>query len=186
VPHDYAKAPVLSVLTALFVHGSWLHLLGNMLFLYVFGDNIENRMGRVRYLLFYVAAGYMATYGYALTDADSAQSLVGASGAISGVLGSYLYLYPRARVTSLLPFLFFLPLRLPAWVVLCFWFALQWLASQASSPSDASVAYAAHIVGFLFGFLCTWVCFRRRPKMAGPSKLGGDPAGAPTQGEPQP
>jgi membrane associated rhomboid family serine protease len=165
VPHDYGKVPVLSVLTALFVHGSWLHLLGNMLFLQVFGDTIENRLGRVRYLLFYVAAGCLATYGYAVAHADSPQSLVGASGAISGVLGSYLCLYPRARVTSLFPFLFFLPLRLPAWAVLCFWFALQWLASLAS-PSGTRVAYAAHIVGFLFGFLCSWVCFGRGPARA--------------------
>jgi len=174
-PHDYSKVPVLSVLTALFVHGSWLHLLGNMLFLYVFGDNIENRMGRVRYLLFYVVAGYLATYGYALVHAHSAQSLVGASGAISGALGSYLYLYPRARVTSLFPFLFFLPLRLPAWAVLSFWFVLQWLAAQAS-PSGPAVAYAAHIVGFAFGFLCTWVYFRRKPGRAGPEPARPEPS----------
>jgi membrane associated rhomboid family serine protease len=179
-PGGFTKRPFLSVSTALFVHAGWLHLLGNMLFLYVFGDNVENRMGRLRFLTFYVAAGYLATYGYALAHADSAQALVGASGAISGALGSYLYLYPKARVTSVFPFLFFLPLRLPAWMVLCFWFVLQWLASQAHPSSGQGVAYLAHVIGFLFGFLCTWVCFRRR------TSVGGDAAARATQGDLQP
>lgn len=115
--------------TALFVHGSWVHLLGNMLFLYVFGVMTEERMGHVQFTLFYVGCGYLALLGYAAANADSEQSLVGASGAISAVLGAFLYLFPGARVTSLLPFLFFLPLRFPAWVVLPFWAALQWLAA---------------------------------------------------------
>jgi membrane associated rhomboid family serine protease len=101
---------------------------------------------------------------------------VGASGAISGVLGAYLFLYPKARVTSLFPFLFFLPLRFPAWMVLCFWFVLQWLASQTTRPGPG-VAYLAHVVGFVFGFVCTWACFRRTPKL--------EPAHA-TQGDLQP
>lgn len=178
---DFTKSPVLSVLTALFVHGSWVHLLGNMLFLHVFGDNVENRMGRARFLLFYLAAGYLATYGYALAHAGSTQTLVGASGAISGVLGAYLFLCPRARVTSLFPFLFFLPLRFPAWMVLCFWFVLQWLAARISQQGPG-VAYLAHVIGFVFGFLCTWVCFRR------PHRLEAAPPGAPsaTQGDLQP
>jgi membrane associated rhomboid family serine protease len=179
----FTKSPFLSVLTALFVHGSWVHLLGNLLFLYVFGDNVEARMGRARFLLFYVVAGYLATYGFAAAHAGSTQTLVGASGAISGVLGAYLYLYPKARVTSLFPFLFFLPLRVPAWMVLCFWFALQWLASQ-TTRSGPGVAYLAHIVGFLFGFLCTWVCFRRPPKLEPAPAPPGTPQA--TQGEPQP
>ena len=132
-PHGFTKVPALSVLTSIFLHGGWLHLIGNMLFLYVFGDNVENRMGRVRFALFYVVAGYLATYGFALAHPDDTQSLVGASGAISGALGAYLYLYPKARVTSLFPFLFFIPLRFPAWVVLGFWFVLQWLAAQTAA-----------------------------------------------------
>jgi membrane associated rhomboid family serine protease len=162
---DRDKAPFLSVLFAMFLHGGWLHLLGNMLFLHVFGDNVENRMGRIRYLLFYLAAGYLATYGYALAHAESTRTLVGASGAISGVLGSYLYLCPRARVTSLFPFLFFLPLRFPAWMVLCFWFVLQWLAAGGQGDGTPGVAYLAHVIGFVFGFVCTWVCFRRRASL---------------------
>ncbi|MEV6011616.1 rhomboid family intramembrane serine protease [Streptomyces sp. NPDC051976] len=164
VPDAFTKVPFVSVLTGMFLHGSWLHLIGNMLFLYVFGDNVENRMGRVRFAVFYLVAGYLATYGFALANSESAQTLVGASGAISGALGAYLYLYPRARVTSLFPFLFFIPLRFPAWVVLGFWFVLQWLAAQ-TARNGPGVAYLAHVVGFAFGFLCAWVCYRPRRKV---------------------
>lgn len=121
-----------SPLTALFVHGNWLHLLGNMLFLYVFGVMAEERMGRIGFALFYLGAGYLALLAYAVAHASSDQTLVGASGAISAVLGAFLYLFPRARVTSLFPFLFFLPLRFPAAMVLVFWFVLQWLAVRAA------------------------------------------------------
>jgi membrane associated rhomboid family serine protease len=172
-----AASPFLSVLTAMFLHGSWVHLLGNMLFFYVFGDNVESRMGGFRFLLFYVASGYLATYGYALAHVSSAQTLVGASGAISGVLGAYLFLYPRARVTSVFPFLFFLPLRFPAWMVLIFWFVLQWLSGEVHQTGPG-VAYLAHITGFLFGFLCTWVCYRATPKL--------EPAARATRGDLQP
>lgn len=165
-PAPFAKVPVLSVLTAMFLHGSWLHLTGNMLFLYVFGDNVEHRMGRLRFTVFYLAAGCLATYGFALTRTGDPQSLVGASGAISGALGAYLYLFPRARVTSVFPFLFFVPLRFPAWLVLGFWFALQWLAARAPSGGGPAVAYLAHVVGFAFGFLCAWVCYRPRRKVS--------------------
>jgi membrane associated rhomboid family serine protease len=114
----YDKVPALSVLYAMFLHGSWLHLLGNMLFLWVFGNNVEDRLGRVRYLFFYLLCGYLATYGFALADPNSTTTLVGASGAVAGVLGAYLLMFPRARVTSLIPFLFFLPAQFPAWLVL--------------------------------------------------------------------
>ncbi len=160
-PAHLAKTPLLSVLTAMFVHAGWLHLLGNMLFLYVFGAGVEARMGSARFAAFYLAAGYLATYGFALGNAGSTQSLVGASGAISGVLGAYLCLYPRSRVTSLFPFLLFLPLRFPAWLVLGFWFVLQWLAAQAARPGPG-IAYLAHLVGFSFGFLCAAACYRGR------------------------
>src|SRR6266536_2729562 len=110
----FDKLPALSVLYAMFLHGSWLHILGNMLFLWVFGNNVEDRLGRVRYLFFYLLCGYLATYGFALADPSSTTTLVGASGAIAGVLGAYLVLYPRARVTSLVPFLFFFPAPPPA------------------------------------------------------------------------
>ncbi|MGW2619334.1 rhomboid family intramembrane serine protease [Streptomyces sp. NPDC001500] len=162
---------VLSPATALFVHGSWVHLLGNMLFLYVFGAMTERRMGRVEFTLFYTCCGYLALLGYAAANAESSQSLVGASGAISAVLGAFLYLFPRARVTSLLPFLFFLPLRFPAWVVLPFWAALQWVGAGRASQGPG-VAYLAHLVGFGLGLLYAWARFGER---RGP---GGDPGRA--------
>ncbi|MER5715437.1 rhomboid family intramembrane serine protease [Streptomyces sp. NPDC002132] len=156
-PPGYDKSPVLSVLTAMFLHGGWLHLLGNMLFLLIFGNNIEDRMGHLRFALFYVACGYAASYGFALLNADSTDPLIGASGAIAGVLGAYLVLYPKARVWVLVPFLIFLPLRLPAWLVLGFWFVLQAVYSSGEGVSEAgTVAYAAHIVGFLAGMLLAW------------------------------
>ena len=149
---DYRKQPVLSVLEAMFVHAGWLHLLGNMLFLLIFGNNVEDRLRRLPYLLFYVACGYVAAYGYALVNPGSLQPLVGASGAISGVLGAYLVLFPRARVWSLVPFLFFIPLRIPAWLVLGLWFVLQW-AYAVGQPGGSTVAYVAHVFGFLAGML---------------------------------
>ncbi|MFF9623010.1 rhomboid family intramembrane serine protease [Streptomyces griseosporeus] len=156
-PPSYDKSPALSVFTAMFLHGGWLHLLGNMLFLLIFGNNVEDRMGHVRFALFYVACGYAASYGFALFNADSGDPLIGASGAIAGVLGAYLVLYPKARVWVLVPFLVFLPLRLPAWLVLGFWFVLQAVYSSGEGVSDAgTVAYAAHVVGFLAGMLLAW------------------------------
>ncbi|GHA57625.1 hypothetical protein GCM10010372_66930 [Streptomyces tauricus] len=156
-PPGYDKSPQLSVLTAMFLHGGWVHLLGNMLFLLIFGNNIEDRLGHIRYALFYVACGGAAAYGFALVNADSGDPLIGASGAIAGVLGAYLVLYPRARVWVLVPFLIFLPLRLPAWIVLGFWFGLQAVYSSGRGISEAgTVAYVAHVVGFLTGMLLAW------------------------------
>ncbi|WP_436773959.1 rhomboid family intramembrane serine protease [Yinghuangia sp. YIM S09857] len=160
---DPDKIPALSVLFAMFMHGGWVHLIGNMLYLYVFGNNVEDRMGRGHFTLFYLAAGYLATYGFALLNPGSAQPLVGASGAIAAVLGAYLYLYPKARVTSLVPLLLFLPLRFPAWAVLGFYFVLQWLYFQGLGVNgDADVAYSAHLVGFAAGFLYAWALYHRR------------------------
>lgn len=181
--------------TALFVHGSWVHLLGNMLFLYVFGVMTEERMGRVRFALFYLGCGYLALLGYAAANSASEQSLVGASGAISAVLGAFLYLFPAARVTSLLPFLFFLPVRFPAWVVLPFWAALQWLAAGRADRGPG-VAYLAHLVGFGLGFCYAWARFgngrgpgggpgRTVVGDAGATKVRSAPAPAP-EGENQP
>ena len=155
---SYHKTPALSALTSLFLHGGWLHLLGNMLFLWIFGNNVEDRFGRLRFLLFYLACGVVATYGFALANADSTEVLIGASGAIAGVLGAYLVLYPRARVWSLVPVLLFIPLRLPAWLVLGGWFLLQWAYTAGYAVSQAgSVAYLAHVLGFLAGVLVALV-----------------------------
>jgi membrane associated rhomboid family serine protease len=150
----YHKIPALSVLSAMFLHGGWLHLLGNMLFLWIFGNNVEDRFGRLRYLLFYLVCGYVAAYGFALADPTSTTPLLGASGAIAGVLGAYLVLFPRARVWSLVPVLFFIPLRLPAWFVLGLWFVLQWFYSAGHAVSGAGgVAYLAHVIGFVTGIV---------------------------------
>jgi rhomboid family protein len=149
----YHKNPVLSVLTAMFVHAGWLHLLGNMLFLAIFGNNVEDRFRKLPYLVFYLACGYIAAYGFAFVHPSSTAPLVGASGAIAGVLGAYLALYPRARVWSLVPFLFFIPLRLPAWIVLGLWFVLQWAYSFGIAGGGGAVAYVAHVFGFVAGLL---------------------------------
>jgi membrane associated rhomboid family serine protease len=152
-PPSYHKNPVLSVLTAMFVHAGWLHLLGNMLFLAIFGNNVEDRFRRLPYLIFYLACGYVAAYGFSVVHPSSVTPLVGASGAIAGVLGAYLALYPRARVWSLVPFLFFIPLRVPAWFVLGLWFVLQWAYSVGGVANSGGVAYMAHVFGFVTGLL---------------------------------
>ncbi|WP_275674713.1 rhomboid family intramembrane serine protease [Streptomyces sp. MUM 178J] len=170
---------LLTPLTALFVHGSWLHLLGNMLFLFVFGAMTEERMGHLGFCLFYLGCGCLALFAYAVANAGSEQTLVGASGAISGVLGAFLCLFPRARVTSLFPFLFFLPLRFPAWAVLIFWFMLQGLAAR-EADSGPGVAYLAHLVGFGLGFVYAWGRFR------GGARVKPKPPAAATEGERQP
>jgi membrane associated rhomboid family serine protease len=155
--------PVWPVLTGMFVHAGWVHLLGNMLFLFIFGNNVEDRFGRLHFLVFYVAGGFAATYAFAMANPDSAGPLVGASGAIAAVLGAYAYLYPQARVTLLVPFLFFLPLRVPAWLVLGFWFVLQLPAFQQAlgTATSTDVAYMAHVSGFILGLVYTALMFGR-------------------------
>jgi membrane associated rhomboid family serine protease len=170
----YRKSPPLSVLWSMFLHSGWLHLLGNMLFLVVFGNNIEDRMRKLPFLLFYLACGYASAYGFALANPHSVTPLIGASGAISGVLGAYLVLYPRARVWSLVPFLLFIPLRIPAWLVLGLWFLLQWAYSTGlASDGAGSVAYLAHVIGFLAGVLTGLVIRAASPQPAGPVGPGG-------------
>ncbi|MDX3415975.1 rhomboid family intramembrane serine protease [Streptomyces sp. MD20-1-1] len=176
---DGSPAAALTPATALFVHGSWVHLLGNMLFLHVFGPMTEARLGRVRFTLCYAGCGYLALLGYAAANTGSERSLVGASGAISALLGAFLFLFPRGRVTSLLPFAFFLPVRLPAWAVLPFWAALQWAAAGRSAEGGPGVAYLAHLVGFALGFGCAWVW------RGGATTVKSAPAPAP-EGENQP
>ncbi|MGD9694991.1 MAG: rhomboid family intramembrane serine protease [Thermoleophilia bacterium] len=140
----------LGVFTSQFLHADWMHLIFNMLFLWVFGNNIEDRLGRLRYLPFYLACGAIAGLAQAVADPDSAVPLIGASGAISGVLGAYLVLYPRVGVwTVVLPF-FFLPFKIPAWIWLLIYLALQVLY-LGDSAGGGDVAYLAHIGGFVAG-----------------------------------
>jgi membrane associated rhomboid family serine protease len=148
---------VLTLITSLFLHGDWLHLAGNMLFLWVFGDNIEDAMGHWRFLVFYLLAGIAATLAHFAADPASMVPVVGASGAISGVLGAYLLLYPRSKV--LVPILIF-PLFLPAYLLLIFWIGYQVLA-VAGDGGLGGVAWWAHIGGFLAGMVLV-VPFRRK------------------------
>jgi membrane associated rhomboid family serine protease len=153
----------------MFLHGGLLHLLGNMLFLFVFGNNVEDRLGRVRYLLFYLACGYAAAYGFALSQPNSTDTLVGASGAIAGVLGAYLVMFPRRRVLSIVPIIFIWSLiSLPAIVVLGFWFVLQFFsgATALAAHVNGGVAYFAHVGGFLTGVVAALLLFpkERRPR----------------------
>jgi membrane associated rhomboid family serine protease len=143
------KSVPLSVLTAMFLHGGWAHLLGNMLYLLVFGDNVEDRLGRGRYLLFYLVCGIVATVVFAAANPQSTTTLVGASGAIAGVLGAYLVMYPTATVRTFIPPFFFLPL--PAIVVLGGWFLLQVVADDMAGQAGAGIAYLAHVAGFIAG-----------------------------------
>jgi membrane associated rhomboid family serine protease len=177
-----ASGTLLTPFTALFVHGNWLHLLGNMLFLHVFGAMAEERLGQFEYALFCLVTGYVALTCYAAANAGSEETLVGASGSISGVLGAFLFLFPRARVTSLFPFLFFLPLRFPAWIVLVFWFLLQWLALSGAGEGGPGVAYLAHVVGFGAGFLYAWARHGRRAGFPAADR-GGRGSGSPSKGE---
>ena len=136
-----------SVIVSMFLHGSWFHLGGNMLFLWVFGNNIEDHMGTVKYLAFYVVAGAVATLAHVAVQVDSAVPLVGASGAIAGVMGAYLVWFPWARVRTFI-LLLVIPLwpRIPAWVLLGVWFVTQFFTSP-----EAAVAWMAHVGGFVFG-----------------------------------
>lgn len=154
----FHKTTWLSPLWAMFLHGGWEHILGNMLFLYVFGTRVEERLGHVRYLVAYLVFGYISAYGYALTDPDATTPLLGASGAIAGVLGAYLLINPRGRVLGTL--FFVIPIRMPAWVVLGSWFILQWLSLEAGSQDGT--AYAAHVYGFIAGMLVGLVLRRSR------------------------
>jgi membrane associated rhomboid family serine protease len=138
---------------------------GQHALLWIFGNNVEDRFGHVGYGLFYLACGYIAAYGFAFANADLGEPLLGASGAIAGVLGAYLALYPRVRVWSLVPFLFFIPLRLPVWLVLGAWFLMQWAYAIGFAVSDAaSVAYLAHVIGFVVGYVVAWPFRPRTPR----------------------
>ena len=146
----------------MFLHGGWMHLLGNMLFLWIYGDNVEDALGHARYLAFYLLCGVAAIFAQALSDPGSAYPIIGASGAISGVLGAYLLLFPRSKVLTLvlLPF-FFTTLRLPAMLLLLLWFAVQLISDFAVAGGGASVAFRAHIGGFVAGMLLVPLLKRR-------------------------
>jgi membrane associated rhomboid family serine protease len=155
--------------TAMFMHGSLLHLAGNMLFLWIFGNNIEDSMGRPRFIVFYLLGGLAALAGQVLIDPSSTVPTIGASGAIAAVLGGYAVLHPRARIVTLVLIVFFVTIvELPALLVLGLWFGLQVLYGQAqlSDPAGGGgVAYFAHIGGFLFGLLLIRAFVLRRKRL---------------------
>jgi len=141
--------------TSMFMHGSWMHLLGNMWFLWLFGNNVEDSMGRLRFVAFYLLSGLAAAVGQVLTNPDSAIPMVGASGAISGVMGGYLLLYPKVRVYAVVPIVFFITsVAVPAWVMLGYWFLIQFVSGLAAFGGDVGgVAFWAHIGGFVAGLV---------------------------------
>ncbi|MEO8539284.1 MAG: rhomboid family intramembrane serine protease [bacterium] len=150
---------VLAIITSMFLHGGWLHIIGNMLFLWVFGDNIEDRLGHAAYLLFYLLAGIVAATVQGVIDPNTVIPVLGASGAVAGVLGAYLIWFPKATIRVVIPFfiLIFIPLPIPAWIMIGAWFAQNLLAGYATiadaAAPDAGVAWFAHIGGFIFGML---------------------------------
>ncbi len=163
-----------TVVTSMFIHGGWLHLIGNMLYLWVFGDNVEDAMGHRRYLLFYLLAGTGAVALQVFFDQDGAIPMVGASGAIAGVLGAYLVLYPRATVRVVIPWLwFFGAFPMPAAFLIGFWFLLQLLSGVASLGTATGVtegiAFWAHVGGFVTGVVLVWVFRRRRRRRRSPT-----------------
>ena len=165
VPAGQAFFPLFS---SMFLHGGWLHLTGNMWYLWIFGDNIEDRLGHVRFLLFYVLCGLIGNFAHYAFNTGSALPAIGASGAVSGVLGAYLISYPRARILVLLPlFVIWQLIQLPALVVLGFWLVLQFLNGAASLANSAGggVAWWAHVGGFLGGMLVLLI-FRPKPRVA--------------------
>ncbi len=150
-----------TLFTSMFLHGGFLHIAGNMLYLWIFGNNVEDAMGRIRFIVFYILCGIIAAYGHALLNTASTIPMIGASGAISGVLGAYLILYPRARVLTLIAFGFYIrTVEVPAMFVLGFWFVLQFLNALFSSGAGG-VAWFAHIGGFVAGVLLIGI-FKRR------------------------
>jgi len=155
---DWLSRPVLDVFTSMFLHAGWLHLLGNMLYLWIFGNNVEDRMGRVLFLLFYLAGGVAAVAAQTLIDPASTEPMIGASGAIAATLGAYIVLFPGARIQSLVFLGFFYQLiAVPAAIVLGFWFLLQVIdglgSLGASNAVESNVAFFAHIGGFVAGAL---------------------------------
>ncbi len=161
LPPGLAVVPAwATIFTSMFLHGGWMHLIGNMLYLWIFADNVEDRFGHGRFVVFYALCGIAAALAQALPAPESQIPMVGASGAISGVLGAYLLMFPRAHVLVAIPIGILALVRLPALLVLGLWFGMQ-LLSEMFAPPGAGVAFRAHIGGFVAGLMLMPV-FRRR------------------------
>lgn len=161
-----------TVFTSMFIHAGWIHILGNMLFLWIFGNSIEGAMGRLKFLLFYFAAGIAAVYSYALIKSGSGVPAVGASGAIAGILGAYILTFPRARILTFVFIFFFVTLvEVPALIALAIWFIFDALPGigEAASSGGTDIAYLAHLGGFLFGLaVVRLLVSRKRVEAAAP------------------
>jgi membrane associated rhomboid family serine protease len=155
-PRDIVPWPA-TLWTSMFLHGGWMHLIGNMWFLWVFGDNVEEALGSFRYLVFYFLVGTVGALAQCFSLPDSTAPMIGASGAVAGVLGAYVMLYPRARIVSL--FFLFFTIELPAWIFLGLWFVGQFML-----PTGSGVAWMAHVGGFLAGLGSVRLLMRTRPK----------------------
>jgi membrane associated rhomboid family serine protease len=157
-----------TVLTSMFLHGGWMHIIGNMWYLWIFGDNVEDRLGHGRYIVFYLLCGTAAALGQVAIEPASTLPTIGASGAIAGVMGAYFVLYPQSRVLTLIPlFIIWELIELPAIFLLGFWFVMQLfsagaIAVTASSHGSGGVAFAAHVAGFLVGAGGVFVFKKRR------------------------
>ena len=169
----YFSAPhqVFSFISFMFLHGGFWHLLGNMWSLYIFGDNVEDRLGHLRYLIFYIICGVASGLSHLVLNFNSNIPTIGASGAIAGVMGAYFILHPRARILTLIP-IFFIPyfLEIPAYFFLGFWFLLQFINAAGSSGQAGGVAWWAHIGGFVFGFIFLKI-FLALPGASRPEKI---------------
>src|SRR5215510_9500927 len=156
-----------TLITSMFLHGSWSHVIGNMWYLWIFGDNVEDRVGHGRFIIFYLLCGIAAALAQVAVDPTSELPTIGASGAIAGVMGAYFVLYPQSRVLTLLPWIFIQIVELPAVVLLGFWFLMQLLNAGAiaatASTQGGGVAFAAHVAGFVVGAVGIFV-FRRRDR----------------------
>ena len=155
-----------TLITSMFLHGSWSHVIGNMWYLWIFGDNVEDNVGHGRFIVFYLLCGMAAAGGQIAMDPNSALPTIGASGAIAGVMGAYFVLYPQSRVLTLIPFIWLQVVELPAVILLGFWFLMQLfsagtIAMTASSHGSGGVAFAAHVAGFIVGIVGVFVLRKR-------------------------
>ena len=170
----YVIPALLTIFSSMFVHGGFMHLIGNMLYMWIFADNIEDNLGKLRFLIFYLLCGVGAAMSQVFADTSSQVPMVGASGAIGGVLGAYLINYPNARVLVLIPFGFFSQIiKIRALYVLGFWFILQFINSALSSSKGGGVAYAAHIGGFITGIILILLFNRKKRKKINKKVLKG-------------
>jgi len=167
-----AVAPFLSIFTSMFLHGGWMHLIGNVWYLWIFGNNIEEAMGGLRYLLFYLICGFVASLSQIVSNISSTLPTIGASGAIAGVLGAYIILYPRARVLTLIFLGFFVRLLyFPAGIILGFWFVYQLISGYtAGIQPGGGIAFWAHIGGFITGLLLVGLFKKRDVRFFNPPR----------------